>query len=305
MELEYHDESRKGRFVILLGVLLAIVAGGVAFYTLNQAQQQAGQSGLKTVPVVVALSVIPPRQAIKAEDVTVRQVPLDPTNAAGTVSDPSLLVGRITAVTILQGQIITTNMLASSEGGAQFSILGPDETVAPDSPIWRAVAITVADNMALGGMLTVGQTVDVFITTGIVVPSSSPNGSGSPEATSAAPRPSGSPEYMSDQSTKITYQNMVILARQATFYIIRAPIDVAEEIEHLQATGAAVFGLALRPIQDGRQVDATNLGQTTNRIIVRYGLPVPEVLVPGYSAAPTPTIAPFTPAPSPSASTAP
>ena len=97
----------------------------------------------------------------------------------------------------------------------------------------------------------------------------------------------------------------MILSRKESFYIIRAPIAMAEEIEHLQATGAAVFGLALRPIQDGRQVDATNLGETTNRIIMKYGLPVNVVLVPGYSAAPTPTIAPFSPAPSPAASAAP
>ena len=299
MELEYHDDSRKGRFVVLLGVLLAIIAGGVAYYSLNQAQQQAGHSGLKTIAVVVAVNGIPARQAVKAEDVTIRDLPLDPVSANGTVSDTNLVVGRITAVTILQGQIISANMLASGESGQEFSILRPDETVSPSSPAWRAVAITVADNMAVGGILTTGQSVDVFVTLTVTVPSAAPAASG------ATPGPSGSPDYMSDRSTKITYQNVVILSRKESFYIIRAPIAVAEEIEHLQATGAAVFGLALRPIQDGRQVDATNLGETTNRIIMKYGLPVNVVLVPGYSAAPTPTIAPFTPAPSPTASAAP
>jgi Flp pilus assembly protein CpaB len=299
MELEYHDDSRKGRFVILLGVVLAIVAGGVAYYALNQAQQQAGQSGLKTIPVVVAMNGIPARQTVTAQDVMIRDVPLDQSNANGTIADTNLVVGRITAVTILQGQIISTNMLASAENGQEFSILGPDETVSPSSPAWRAVAITVPDNMAVGGILAVGQSVDVFVTLTITIPSDAPAASG------ATPKPAGSPQYMSDRSTKITYQNVVILSRKESFYIIRAPVAVAEEIEHLQATGVAVFGLALRPIQDGRQVDATKLGETTNRIIMKYGLPVPEILVPGYSAAPTPTIAPFTPAPSPAASAAP
>lgn len=294
MELEYHDDSRRGRFVILLGVILAIIAGGVAFYTLNQAQQQAGQSGLKTVPVVVAVNTIPARQTIKAEDVAVRDVPLDASNANGTATDTKLIVGRITAVTILSGQLVTTNMLASSEGGAEFSILGPDETVSPDSPAWRAVAITVKDDMAVGGILSVGQTVDVFFTITVTIPSALPEASG-------APAPVSSTQYLTDPATKITYQNVVILARKDTSYIIRMPVAQAEEIEHLQATSVAIFGLALRPIQDSRQVDATHLGETTNMIIERYGLPVPEVLVPGYSAAPTPTIAPFSPAPSPSA----
>lgn len=133
MELEYKDNRSKGRFVVIAGVVLALVAGGLAFYTLNQAQQQAGQSGTKKVSLVVAVVAIPARQVIKPSDVALRPVPLDDTNANGTVTDPSLVVGRIAAVTILQGQLVTSNMLASTTEGVPFSILEPDETVAPDS----------------------------------------------------------------------------------------------------------------------------------------------------------------------------
>ena len=274
MELEYKDDRRRGRFVILAGVILAVVAGGIAFYTINQAQQQAAVSGLKKVPVVVAVAAIAARQTIQASEVEVREVPLDDTNANGVVTDPNLVIGRITAVSILQGQLVTTNMLASTTGGAPFSILGPDETVGPDSVAWRAVAITVPDDLAVGGILTVGQTVDVFVTAAVSVPND-------PEGL-----------YISDRSTKIVYQDIVILARKDAFYIIRAPIAIAEELAHLQATGAATFSFALRPIQDQRQVDASSLGETTNRIIEKYGLPIPEALSPGYTAAPTATPAP-------------
>ena len=164
MELEYKDNRSKGRFVVIAGVILALVAGGLAFYTLNQAQQQAGQSGTKKVSLVVAVAAIPARQVIKPADVALRQVPLDDTNANGTVNDPSLVVGRIAAVTILQGQLVTSNMLASTTEGVPFSILEPDETVAPDSEALRAIAITVPDDLALGGMVVAGQTVDVFVT---------------------------------------------------------------------------------------------------------------------------------------------
>ena len=97
---------------------------------------------------------------------------------------------------------------------------------------------------------------------------------------------------MSDRSTKVTYQDVTILARKDQFYIIRAPVDVAEEIAHLQATGAATFSLALRPIEDQRQVDASALGETTSKIIEKYGLPIPLAIVPGFTPAPTPTPAP-------------
>ena len=41
MEMEYKDPSRRGRWIVVIGVLLAVVAGGAAFFLINQAQQQA------------------------------------------------------------------------------------------------------------------------------------------------------------------------------------------------------------------------------------------------------------------------
>ena len=180
---------------------------------------------------MVAIRAIPARQAIVAEDVTVREVPLDDTNAAGVATDVQQVIGRIPAVSILQGQLVTTNMLASSSEGGQFSILGPDESVSPDSEAWRAVSLTVSDDLAVGGLLKAGQTVDVFVTAIVTVPTELAE----------------SGKYMTDRSTKITYQNVLILAREGAFYIIRASLPVAEEIAHLQAVGSATFSMALRP----------------------------------------------------------
>ena len=153
MDQEFRDDGRRGKIVIVLGVILAVVAGGAAFFLVNQAQQQAGQAQAQKVPAVVAIQVIPAREVIEAADVEVRQVPLDPTNANGVIADPAQVIGRLPAVSILQGQLITTNMLASSDEGGQFSILGPDEAVTEDSPAWRAVSLTVSDDLAVGGLL--------------------------------------------------------------------------------------------------------------------------------------------------------
>ena len=288
MEMEYKDPSRKGRYIVIVGVVLAVVAGGAAFFLINQAQQQAGQAGLQRVAVVVAVQTIPARKIIEATDVTVREIPIDPTNAQGIVSTPDLVIGRVPAVTILEGQMITTNVLASSTEGGQFTILGPDETVAPDSPEWRAISMTVPDDRAVGGLLTPNQTVDVFVTANVNVLTNSETGI-------------GEDGWYSDRSTKITYQNMVILAKAGTFYVLKAPIEVAEEISHLQASGTASFSLALRPEVDTRQVDASSLGTTTNEVIVRYGLPIPVVFPPVEGPVPTPLATPIvTPPPSPS-----
>lgn len=293
MEMEYRDPGRRGRYIVIIGVLLALVAGGAAFYLITQAQQQAGQGGLQKVAVVVAVQTIPARKVIEAADVEVREIPLDPTNAQGIVSTPDKVIGRIPAVTVLAGQMVTTNLLASSAEGGQFSVLQPDETIGPDSPDWRAVSMTVPDDRAVGGLLQPNQTVDVFVTASV-------NVLADPE------QPINEDGWYSDKSTKISYQNMVILAKAGTFYVLRAPIDVAEEISHLQASGTASFSLVLRPEVDGRQVDASALGTTTNRVIIRYGLPIPVVFPPVEGPVPTPAPTPAAtpvptapPAPSP------
>jgi Flp pilus assembly protein CpaB len=300
MELEYKDPSRKGRWIVMLGVVLAVVAGGLAFYLVSTAKQQAGQSGISYAEAVVAIRDIPARKPIEATDIALRtDIPLDGTNAAAIVKSPSELVGRILAVEVKTGQLVTTNLLASTTAGGQFSILQPDETVAPNSEAWRAVSITVSDDRAVGGMLGAGMSVDVFMTVPVTVVAPV-------EVPAAGSTGSAASNLYSDRSTKITYQNMVILARQGTFYIVKAPVVVAEEISHLQAAGAAQFSMALRPPQDTRTLDVSKLGATTNRIIQRYGLPIPEnypkVNGPVPTAPPIPTI---TPAPSPAASGAP
>ena len=77
------------------------------------------------MPIVVALVDIPARRAGHASRRTVRQVPIDETNASGVFGDPSKVVGLITGTTILKGQPIFANMLAGAAQVGGFSILGP------------------------------------------------------------------------------------------------------------------------------------------------------------------------------------
>lgn len=281
MEMEYRDPSKRGRWIVLLGIILAVAAGGAAFFLINQAQQQAGQSGLKKVAVVVAARAIPARKPIEELDVVVREIPIDPTNAQGIVSTTDKVIGRILAVTVLQDQMVTTNLLASEATGGQFSILAPGETVKDDSVPWRAVSMTVPDERAVGGLILPGMTVDVFVSATINVPQ---------DLTTEG-------KYYTDKSTKLMYQNMIVLAKAGTYYVVKANLATAEEISHLQATGNAAFSLALRPELDVRLADATSLGETTNLLVSKYGLPVPENFPPSRGPIPTPRPTP-TPAPS-------
>ena len=77
MEMEYHDDTKRRKVFIVLGVVLAVVAGGAAFYLVNQAQS-AGNAAVPTRQVVVAARDLPLRTVITASDITVRSVPDDP-----------------------------------------------------------------------------------------------------------------------------------------------------------------------------------------------------------------------------------
>jgi Flp pilus assembly protein CpaB len=291
MEMEYRDNSRRSKLIIALGVILALIAGATSFYLLNQATQSAGQGPLQKVSVVVAAKDISARTPIVAGDVALREVALDPVTQVGVLTKPDEVIGRVLAVPVLAGQPIYKTMIASSTSGSGFSILGPTETVGPDSEAWRAVSITIPDDRAVGGLLTVGQTIDIVMT-----------------ATVKVPEPYASDGFYADFSTKVTYQDVVILARVESQYVIRCSLAVAEEILHMQATGQASFSAALRPDLDVRFADVTKLGATTNRIIQKYGLPWPVIYpapsgpVPPQPPLQTPTPPPTAPPASPSPS---
>src|SRR5262245_31695111 len=152
MEMEYKDTNRRGKFVIIAGVVLAVVAGATSFYLINQAQNQGGPD-VEMVDVVVAAVVIPARTPIAPGALLVRQIPLDPATQVGIISDPTKLAGKVLAISVAVGQPIYSNMIASASGQSGFSILGPDETVGPDSEYWRAISIIIPDDRAVAGLL--------------------------------------------------------------------------------------------------------------------------------------------------------
>jgi len=272
MEMEYKDHRRRSRIIMILGLILAVVAGASAFFLVNQAQQEAGTGAGETTPIVVAVRLIPARKAIEAGDVAVRNVPIDPTNAAGVFTSVDKVVGLIPGVNILEGQPIYANFLASAALGGQFQILAPGETMAPDSPAWRAVSLTIPDDRAVGGAIQPGDHVDIFISALVQVPVDL----------------SAAGKYYSDKATKIIYQDITVLSKSGQNYVVKVPVAIAEEISHIQATGQSQFSAALRPVEDTRPVDASKLGETTNLIIQRYGLPIPETWPPGKGVVPTP-----------------
>lgn len=262
MELEYSDRnSRRSKLYIAVGVVVALVVAGTVYVAL-QASGLTDEVQVETRQVVVAAAAIGSRQPIAATDVAMREVVADPTNDTAFTSVDEV-VGRISGVAISPGQLMTPNLLASTVEGQTFSILEPGESFDPEGPDLRAVSVTVADANAVAGTLTAGQRVDLIVTMAVNPTEGDP----------ATAEDDSTARFVAGPSTKVTLQQMTILARNGEIYILRADVATAEKIAELTAAGG-VFTMVLRPEQDDRQAETE--GSTIDRLIEEFDFPVPQ-----------------------------
>src|SRR4029079_614471 len=112
--------------------------------------------------IVVAAVPIQAHTQILANMVKTDTVPDDPASD-GTATEVSGVVGHVALVSIATGQPVQ-NAMISGQSGQGLEIIPPDATVGPDSPIWRAVSITVPPERAVGGVVTAGDHVDLIVT---------------------------------------------------------------------------------------------------------------------------------------------
>lgn len=262
MELEYSDKNRKrSKLYIGVGVLMALMVAGIVFVAL-QASALIRNDDVVMRDVVVAVRDIPGRKPIEEGDVAMRSVPVDATNASAFQRIDEVL-GRVSGVTILNGQMLTQNLLASSTAGQSYSILGPGEEYDPNGPDYRATSISVPDDRAVAGTLAPGQVVDLIVTMAI-----------NPEIGQTAEEAEQTQsELIPGPSTKVTLQSITILARNGALYILRTDLATAEKITELTAAGGQ-FTFVLRADLDDRT--ATTDGSTIDRLIDEFGFPVPR-----------------------------
>jgi Flp pilus assembly protein CpaB len=307
--MEFKDTGRRRRLLLIgVGVALALAAGYGAFQLASNGNRAA--QVIKEA-VLVAARDIPARTQITADDVTTRAVPIDEA-LAQSYKEPGDVVGRLTSVPIYADQQITPNLFATATADTEFSILGPDETVAPDSEYWRAVAVSVPPERAVDGQIHDGQHVDLFISVQINVLAVDPEGNYQRVETASQEG------LQSGKSTKITIQDLEVLKADADehMYILRVTLHQAEQIYHVVQEAPDSFSLALRPEEDTRAVDTTDYGMTSDRLIMTYLFPVPQLLdlsqllgqpvpTPQVGPQPSPSASPAAPAPSPSAAPTP
>jgi Flp pilus assembly protein CpaB len=282
MELEFTDRGRRRRLLMIVGVFLAIVAGSTAFFLGNRGTSEAAPVAEREV--LVAAQTIPARTIIESSHLVLRDVPED-ASLAFAITDPAEILGLVTAVTIYADQPITSNLLATTAAGQEFSILNPTETISPYSPVWRAVSLMVPRDRAVGGLVAAGQRVDLIAAAGIKIQTEDENGQLEEGTTLDG--------YYSDDSIKVTLTDIEILAKDpdSDIYVLKVNLHQAEELMVFQNQGAA-FSLALRPEGDNRLIDRSGYGETVNRVVEEYVFPLPRILQVDRYPKPEPELVP-------------
>jgi Flp pilus assembly protein CpaB len=297
MEMEFKDTGRRRRLLLIgLGLALALAAGYGAF---RLASNGGNAPAVIKEAVLVARHDIPARTTLTADDVTLRDVPIDEI-LGESYREAGAVVGRVTSVPIYADQQMTPSLFATAAADAEFSILGPDETVAPDSEFWRAVAVNVPPERAVNGQIQDGQHVDLFISVDFQIVALDPEGNYQTVDTATQDG------LMSGKSTKITIQDLTVLKADAdaNMYILKVDLHQAEQIYHVVQVAPDSFSLALRPDEDTRADDPTGYGTTTDRLIMTYLFPVPQLVDLTQLLSGQPLPSPVVPQPSPSGSPA-
>ncbi|HUW14710.1 MAG TPA: Flp pilus assembly protein CpaB [Anaerolineae bacterium] len=149
----------RGCLWLTAGLVVAVLAGGVAFITLQRAAVPVttGQmASVPGVPVVVSIGPVPVRALLTAEDLEVREVPV---NAApqGAIRELDDAIGKITLVDLYAGEVILQQRLVDPDiitaDGRLALVVAEDEVL---------MAFPAQDLMSTIGVLKPGDQVDLL-----------------------------------------------------------------------------------------------------------------------------------------------
>lgn len=155
---------RGGCLWLLVGLFLALVAGGMAFSTMLRATTaQPVEQTEPRAPVVVVARNLPPRTKIQPADVELAELPIStiPNNAVRSLDEA---IGKVTTGALVAGEILLAPRIADLEArGPQVAFeLQPGKVV---------MALPAADLMSQSGVLKPGDKVDILVTVRLKQPS--------------------------------------------------------------------------------------------------------------------------------------
>ncbi len=251
---------RRARLILILGVVLALVAGVGTFVFASSAKTEAPPV-IQTTSVLVAAREIPAKTTLTAADVKIQQFNIDAKPAAALTKNEDA-VGKITIQPMSIGEPVLPSKFSDPKNPAfvvmPASFIGPDGAPQPGSPNFRAMSITVPDPNAVGGAVQVGDIVDILFSFQF-----------DPQKYFVR----ATPTQGSDFSAKIILERIPILARTTSTYTIRVDALTAERIAYLQSSGGQMNFL-LRAPKDERA--SGSIGATFGDVFREFRLKVPE-----------------------------
>lgn len=308
------DPRRRARLILIVGVLLALVAGAGTFFVISGAQQAQPPPVIPTTDVLVAARDLQARTALVAADLKVAKVNAD-VAPPSALKAPADALGKILMVPVALNEPILPSKFAPPE--LAFTVFPEGEEVTADSPHYRIVQITVPDQQASGGVIQAGDLVDVMVVfpfdpaARLKLPTPDPLATPRPPPTPTPVPVPGQPtpsptlpaveDITPDTLAKIVLGPIEVLARTGEIYTFRVDAAMAERFVYMQTSGMIMHLLVRHP---GDERVVTTEGAYFGSVYEEFIFPLPAKVGPTLpTPAPSPTAAPPpTPTPSPTPS---
>lgn len=149
---------RGGRVLVILGMVLALIAGGGVYVVLANAQPQA--EPVKTTKIVMSVQNITERSEVAPEQVAQVDWPVTIPTPIGAFDKPANAVGKFAKVPIYSGQPLVGDMLIDKaelkDTHSNASLLLEKGTV--------AIALPVTINTEVADAIQAGDRVDILAT---------------------------------------------------------------------------------------------------------------------------------------------
>jgi len=154
-----------GRLFIIVGLLLAVLAGAGVFL-IGQLGGGGGIGGGPKITVVIAKQSIPLRHAITIDDLDTQQVTGAFTSVNNTYANKNDVLNLIAEIQITKGSVITSDMLARDAGLVPS---GAAPAYLPLASGYVAMTIPTGEQQGVAGHITLGDYFTVIASASISV----------------------------------------------------------------------------------------------------------------------------------------
>ncbi|HXN77556.1 MAG TPA: RcpC/CpaB family pilus assembly protein [Candidatus Dormibacteraeota bacterium] len=154
-----------GRLFIIVGLLLAVLAGAGVFFLGNLSGGGAIGGG-PTTTVVIAKQAIPIRHTITADDLDTEKVSGTFTSANNTYANKSDVVSLIAEIQITKGSVVTSDMLAKDIG---LVPAGAAPAYLPLASGYVAMTIPTSEQQGVAGHITLGDYFTVIASANVTI----------------------------------------------------------------------------------------------------------------------------------------